>query len=57
MAHVTSRFITEEIPKNHKQYAKENIKALMRKKMLKGKEFIHSLGFWDEYITFLNASN
>ena len=28
---------------------------LMRKKMLKGKEFIHSEGYWNQYINYLET--
>lgn len=32
----------------------ENIKADMKKKCLKAKEYIHSIGKWNEYINYLN---
>ena len=32
----------------------ENIKADMKKKCLKSKEYIHSIGKWNEYINYLN---
>lgn len=50
---ITSEFIMRIIPKKHKKYAKTDMKALMKKEMLKGKEFIHSIGLWDEYMDFL----
>lgn len=50
---ITTEFITQIIPKKHRQYSKVDMKALMRKEMLKGKEFIHFLGYWDEYLAFL----
>ena len=31
----------------------ENIKADMRKKGLKAKEYIHYIGRWEEYLSFL----
>lgn len=34
----------------------ENIKADMRLKGLKGKEYIHSIGQWDRYIKFLKEN-
>lgn len=30
-----------------------DMKSYMRKKMLKGKEFIHSEGYWDDYLKYL----
>ncbi len=52
---LTSRFIYENMAKN-KQYKRINMKELMKKKMLKGKEFIHSEGFWNEYLKFLREN-
>ena len=37
-----------------KQNPKENIKADMKLKCLKGKEYIHSIGQWDNYINYLS---
>lgn len=37
-------------------YRNISIKADMKKKMLKGKEYIHSIGMWNEYLTYLEAS-
>lgn len=37
-----------------KQYKSEPIKKLMRKKMLKGKEFIHSEEQWDDFLKYLS---
>ncbi|MFR2774756.1 MAG: hypothetical protein ACLTBR_02880 [Anaerostipes sp.] len=53
---LTNKFIIEIIPKKHKEYSKVNMKALMKEKMLKGKEFIHSVGFWDEYLNYLDEA-
>lgn len=53
ISHVTKAFYTEYIPKKHKEYRKVDMTALMRLKKLKAKEFIHSIGFWDEYIAYL----
>ena len=36
-----------------KQNPIENIKADMRKKGLKAKEYIHYIGRWEEYLSFL----
>lgn len=34
-------------------YRVVDMKSYMRKKMLKGKEFIHSEGYWDDYLKYL----
>lgn len=52
---ITKRFIFEIMSKS-KQYKKVNMKELMKKKMLKSKEFIHSEGFWNEYLKFLKEN-
>lgn len=57
LAHITKEFISSLAVK--KKSAKsdkmtwEEIKADMAKKCLKGKEYIHSIGMWDEYIKYL----
>ncbi len=50
---LTNDFITKIVPKKHRLYAKSDMKKEMRKVMLSGKEFIHSIGLWDEYMDFL----
>lgn len=50
---LTNDFITKIVPKKHRLYAKSDMKKEMRKVMLGGKEFIHSIGLWDEYMDFL----
>lgn len=55
LGRLTNRFISEIMAKN-KLYKNVNMKELMRKKMLKGKEFIHSEGFWNEYLKFLREN-
>ena len=50
LTHSTNNFIKSLATKKN---SIENIKADMRKKCLKGKEYIHSIGKWDEYIRFL----
>lgn len=35
----------------------ENIKADMKKKCLKSKEYIHSIGKWNEYINYLHKED
>lgn len=52
IAYYTREFIDSEIAKN-KQYRTENIRDVMKRKMLKGKEFIHSEGYWNQYICYL----
>ena len=55
LSRLTSRFIGD-ILQNKRQYRQLNIKADMRKKMLKGKEYIHSMGLWNEYIKYLKEN-
>ena len=38
---------------NEEQYKDINFKSDMKKKMLKGKEYIHSIGAWDKYLKYL----
>lgn len=49
---ITRRFI-KNILSRSKQYRSKDIKVEMRKSMLKGKEFIHYSGMWNEYIKYL----
>ena len=50
LTHITSDFIKSLTTKKN---TLENIKADMALKGLKGKEYIHSIGKWDEYIKYL----
>ena len=50
ITHGTNNFIKSLATKKNPM---ENIKADMRKKCLKGKEYIHSIGKWQEYIQYL----
>lgn len=52
LSKITSNFIHNFMAKK-KQYKSVDMKKLMRKKMLSGKEFIHEEGFWNEYISYL----
>lgn len=52
---ITKRFLNDILPKD-KAYRRVDIKADMKKKMLKGKEYIHYIGKWDEYIKFLKGN-
>lgn len=51
----TSDFIHNIMAKK-RQYRSFDMTKLMRKQMLKGKEFIHQQGFWDEYIKYLKKN-
>jgi hypothetical protein len=53
ISRATSNYIFERMQKM-KQYKSEPIKKLMRKKMLKGKEFIHSEEQWDDFLKYLS---
>ena len=56
-----TRSFVADIPNNYKKFKNKNIKELQRKSCLKGKEFIHSIELWTDYIKYLkenvNASN
>lgn len=54
ISRITNSFINSVMAKS-KPYKKVDIKSLMRKKMLKGKEFIHSEGYWNQYIDYLET--
>lgn len=54
ISRITNAFISSVMAKS-KQYKKTDMKSLMRKKMLKGKEFIHSEGYWNQYIDYLKT--
>ena len=51
LTHSTNNFIKSLATKKNTY---ENIKADMKLKGLKGKEYIHSIGEWDNYINYLN---
>lgn len=53
LSQITKRFIFNELQKS-KEYKSKNIKADMKLKKLKGKEYIHSIGKWDEYLKYLS---
>lgn len=52
ITHITNDFLNDILSKD-KLYRTVDIKSDMRKKMLKGKEYIHSIGYWDKYIEYL----
>lgn len=55
ISQITSRFLTD-ILANKKAYKSKNIKSDMKAKMLKGKDYIHFEGYWDEYIEYLKKN-
>lgn len=50
VAHITNNFLKSLVTKKNSW---DTIKADMKKKGLRGKEYIHSIGKWDDYIRFL----
>ena len=52
ISHLTSEFMSNYLAKD-KLYKTAPLKSHMRKMMLKGKEYIHSVGYWDKYLKFL----
>lgn len=52
---LTSQFLND-ILKKDKVYRRVDINADMKKKMLKGKEYIHYIGKWNDYIKFLKEN-
>lgn len=55
ISHMTNDFLTNILSKDS-LYKTVSIKADMRKKMLKGKEYIHSVGYWDQYLKYLKQN-
>ena len=57
ISHITNEFLNNILAKD-KLYKTLNIsmKSDMRKKMLKGKEYIHSMGYWDKYLQYLKVN-
>lgn len=53
---LTKRFMSQMMEKDTKLYREINIKADMKKRMLKGKEYIHSMGYWDKYLSYLRKN-
>ena len=56
ISRITRAFISTILPKN-KEYKKLDLKADMKLKMLKEREYIHSLGseVWESYIDYLSS--
>lgn len=53
LTHITSRYLKSLVSKTNSW---NEIKADMSQKMLKGKEYIHSIGKWDDYIEYLKTN-
>lgn len=53
LTHSTNSFLKSLVTK---KFTWEQLRADMKLKGLKGKEYIHSIGKWDEYITYLNKN-
>lgn len=52
IGHITNDFLNDILSKD-KLYKTVSIKQDMRKKMLKPKEYIHSMGYWAQYMIYL----
>jgi hypothetical protein len=52
IGHITKQFMTDILSKD-KSYKSIPMKTDMRKKCLKNREYIHSMGYWDKYIEYL----
>lgn len=52
LSQITKSFLNDIVAKKP-YYKTVDVKADMKKKMLKGKEYIHSIGLWNEYIKYL----
>lgn len=50
---ITKEFMANIMSKD-KLYREINMKSHMRQMMLKPKEYIHSMGYWDKYIKYLS---
>ena len=52
ISHITKAFMNNILSKD-KLYKSINIQTDMRKKCLKSREYIHSVGYWNKYIEYL----
>lgn len=52
ISQITKRFLNDILAKD-KLYRTIDMKTDMRKKILKSKEYIHSMGYWEKYISYL----
>ena len=53
LTHSTNSFLKSLVTK---KFTWEQLRADMKLKGLKGKEYIHSIGKWDKYIAYLNKN-
>lgn len=53
---LTKEFMSKIMAKDTKLYNEINIKTDMKKRMLKGKEYIHNMGYWDKYLDYLRKN-
>lgn len=54
ISHITKDFIAN-IPKKYKEFKGKDIKTEQKKSCLKGKEFLHSINLWDDYLKYLKT--
>lgn len=52
IAHMTNNYLKSLC---EKKGSYEKMKADMKLKMLKGKEYVHAIGKWDDYLKYLEA--
>lgn len=52
IGHITKEFMSNILSKD-KLYRTVSMKVHMKQKMLRNKEYIHSMGYWDRYIKYL----
>ena len=52
ISHITNAFMNDILSKD-RLYRTVNMKTDMRKKMMKQKEYIHSMGYWNKYLKYL----
>jgi hypothetical protein len=52
IGHITKRFMNDILSKD-KLYKTITIQTDMRKKCMRNKEYIHSMGYWNKYIKYL----
>lgn len=55
ISHITNDFLNNILAKD-RLYKTVSMKSHMRQKMLKGKEYIHSMGYWDRYLQYLKEN-
>lgn len=55
ISHITNAFMNDILSKD-RLYRTVNMKTDMRKKMMKQKEYIHSMGYWNKYLKYLKGN-